>query len=54
MDTMRAPHAHRLAVLLRAEHDGAEGAIEALEDDVPGILHRERERGVEHVGGREP
>ena len=54
VDPVRAPHADRLAVLLRAGDDGAEGAIETLEQVGAGVLDRERERRVEDVRGGEP
>ncbi len=54
VDAVRAAHAHRLAVLLGPEDDGAKGAVEPFEHERARILDRERERGVEHVRGGEP
>ena len=54
VDPVRPPHADRLAVLLGAGDDGAEGAIEAFEHERARLLDGERERRVEHVRRREP
>ena len=54
VDAVRATHADRLPVLLGADDDGAEGAIETLEHERARVLHRERERRVEHVRRGEP
>ena len=42
VDAVRAAHAERLAMLLRAGDDGAERAIEPVEHERPGVLHGER------------
>ena len=54
VDAVGAPHADRLAVLLRPRDDGAEGAVDPLEHERPGVLDGERERRVEHVRRRQP
>ena len=54
VDAVGPAHADRLAVLLGAGDDGPEGSVEALEHERTRVLHRKRERRVEHVRRREP
>ena len=53
MDAMGASDAERLAVLLGAGDDRAERPVDPVEHERPRLLHRQRERGVEDVRGRE-
>ena len=50
MNAVRAADTDRVAVLLRACDDGAERAVDPVEDEPPGILDLERKRRVDHVG----
>ena len=50
--SVRASDRRRVAVLLRARDDGCERIVETGQHEPPGVLHGERERGVEHVRRR--
>jgi hypothetical protein len=50
---VRATDHERVAVLLGACRDGAEGTVEALEHERARLLHGQGERRVEHVGRRQ-
>ena len=51
---VRAADAERVLVLTRAPHQGVAEVARAGGEDEPGLRQLERQRGVQHVGGREP
>jgi len=53
MDAVCAADLEGLAVLVGPRRYRCEGAVEPAEDQRAGFAHLERERGVDHVGGRE-
>jgi hypothetical protein len=53
VDAVRPPDAERVAVLVRPGGDGVERAVDAGEQQPPGLLDLERERRVDDVGGGE-
>jgi hypothetical protein len=53
VNPVRAADHRRMHVFLRARHDCAERCIDPFENESPGVLHGERQRGVDDVRGRE-
>src|ERR671915_501143 len=54
VDAVSAPDRQRRPVFLRPSDDGFERAVDARQEQPAGLLHLEREGGVEDVGGGEP
>ena len=50
MDAVRAADRNGVAVLLRSRGDRPKGTLELLQHERTGVLHRQRERRVDHVG----
>src|SRR6185295_16474686 len=53
MDAVRPPDHHRRAVLFGAADHGRARLLEPVKDEQAGLPRLERERRVEHVGGRQ-